>query len=97
MSHLDIYKDLKEEFNITEEMELDTEFRTVFVKNQVDEIKKILWREIVDYIIAQNMAKSEDEAVRTAGTTKVNEKRVNIRQFAKALKTYNELVAELEA
>jgi hypothetical protein len=97
MAHLDIYKELKEEFNITEDMELDTEFRTVFVKNQVDEIKKILWREIVDYIIAQNMMQSDDETVRTAGTTKVNEKRVNIRQFSKALKAYSELIAELEA
>jgi hypothetical protein len=97
MSHLDIYKQLAEEFNITEDMELDSEFRTMFVKNQVDEIKKILWREVVDYIIAQNMSESDDETVATAGNTKKTEKRSNIKQFTRALKAYNEFIAELEA
>lgn len=97
MAHLNIYNELKEEFNITEDMELDSEFRAVFVKNQVDEIKKILWREIVDYIIAQSMSQSDDETVATAGNTKKTEKRSNIKQFTKALKAYNELIAELEA
>lgn len=97
MAHLDIYKELKEEFNITEDMELDSEFRTVFVKNQVEEIKKILWREIVDFIIADSMSRSDDETVATAGNTKKTEKRSNIKQFAKALKSYSELIAELEA
>lgn len=97
MAHLDVYGELKEEFNITPDMELDSEFRAVFVKNQVDEIKKILWREVVDYIIANNMAQSDDETVATAGNTKKTEKRSNIKQFARALKAYNELIAELEA
>jgi len=97
MAHLDVYKQLIEEFNITENMELDSEFRTVFVKNQFDEIKKILWREVVDYIIAQNMSESDDETVAQAGSTKKTEKRSNIKQFARALRAYNELVAELEA
>lgn len=96
MAHLDVYKDLREEFNITEDMELDAEFRKVFVQNQVEEIKKILWREIVDYIIADHMSQSDDETVQTAGSTKKTEKRSNIKQFARALKAYNELIAELE-
>lgn len=96
MAHLDVYKDLREEFNITEDMELDAEFRKVFVQNQVEEIKKILWREIVDFIIADSMSKSEDETVSVAGNTKKTEKRSNIKQFTKALKAYNELIAELE-
>jgi len=97
MAHLDTYKQLVEEFNITPDMELDGEFRTMFVKNQVEEIKKILWREVVDYIIAQNMSESDDETVATAGNTKKTEKRSNIKQFARALKAYNEFIAELEA
>lgn len=97
MAHLDVYSQLREEFNITPDMELDEEFRKVFVQNQTEEIKKILWREIVDYIIADNMSRSDDETVATAGNTKKTEKRSNIKQFTKALRTYNELVAELEA
>jgi hypothetical protein len=97
MAHLDVYSELKEEFNITEDMELDSEFRKVFVQNQVEEIRKILWREVVDYIIADHMAKSDDESVSVAGNTKKTEKRSNIKQFARALKAYNELIAELEA
>lgn len=97
MAHLDVYKDLREEFNITEDMELDAEFRKVFVQNQVEEIKKILWREIVDFIIADHMSKSDDETVAVAGNTKKTEKRSNIKQFSRALKAYNELIAELEA
>lgn len=97
MAHLDVYSQLREEFNITPDMELDEEFRKVFVQNQTEEIKKILWREVVDYIIADNMSKSDDETVATAGNTKKTEKRSNIKQFTKALRTYNELVAELEA
>ena len=97
MAHLDTYKQLVEEFNITSDMELDGEFRTMFVKNQVEEIKKILWREVVDYIIAQNMSESDDETVATAGNTKKTEKRSNIKQFARALKAYNEFIVELEA
>lgn len=96
MSHLDVYSQLREEFNITPDMELDEEFRKVFVQNQTEEIKKILWREIVDYIIADNMAKSDDETIAVAGNTKKTEKRSNIKQFTKALRTYNELIAELD-
>lgn len=96
MAQLDIYKELVKDYNITPDMELNDEFKLMFVASQIEEIKKVLWREIVDYIISCNMAESKDEAVAMAGSTKKQEKRTMIKQFTTALRSYNELVAELE-
>lgn len=96
-SPLDIYSQLVEEFNITHEIELDAEFKKTFVISQLEEIKKVLWRESVDYIISTKLSEDSDEIVAQAGQTKKTEKRSNIKQFVKALSAYQELVAELEA
>jgi hypothetical protein len=97
MSLIKILDDLKKDFAIDEKMMLDKEYQVAFVASQEEEIKKILWREIVDYIIASEMAKSDDDTIAMAGQTKLNEKRTNVRQFSKALKVYREFIAELEA
>jgi hypothetical protein len=91
-----IYDELVTEFGITPEIELDAEFKKTFVKSQVDEIKKVLWRECVDYIISSMMAEDKDEVVATAGASKKAEKKNNIKQFVKALSSYELLVADLE-
>ena len=93
---LETYELLKKEFNIVPELELDDEFKKTFVLSQVEEIKKVLWRECVDFVISSKLSEDADEIVASAGQSKKTEKKNNIKQFVKALGAYNELITELE-
>lgn len=95
MSLLDTYKDLAKNYGISDELLPENDVKLQFVLAQFEEIKKILWREIVDFIIASQLAKSDDEVVATGASAKLTEKRTNIRQFVQALKSYEKLIAEL--
>lgn len=93
---LETYESLKKEFNIVPEIELDDEFKKTFVQSQVEEIKKVLWRECVDFMISSKLAEDKDEIVANAGQSKKTEKKTNIKQFVRALNAYSELISELE-
>lgn len=96
MSLLKNYDEIAKEFAIDASIVPDDEFKLQFAQAQFDEIKKIIWRESVDYLIAYELASSKDEVVKVNAQAKVTEKRANIRQFALALKTYQKLIKELE-
>lgn len=95
MSLLKKYDEICKEFNIDSSITADDEFKLQFAQAQFDELKKILWRESVDYVISTELAESNDEMIRATAQSKVTEKRTNIRQFSKALKTYKTLIEEL--
>lgn len=88
------------EFAITEAVDLDGVLKLSFVRTQFDEIKKMLWRERVDLILAEEQAKlfaeqDKDEMVNEA-KKKILSYRSNIQGYVRSLNTLKTLKDELD-
>lgn len=96
-SPLTIDQGVVSEFGITEDIDLPKMHKIAYVKAQIDEMKKMLFRERVDIILSTKLTENENEGLSTQGRTKLLEKRTNTRQFAQALEVLNGYLKELEA
>lgn len=88
------------EFAISEAVDLDGVLKLGFVRTQFDEIKKMLWRERVDLILAEEQAKlfadlNKDEMVNEA-KKKILSYRSNIQGYVRSLNTLKVLKDELD-
>jgi len=102
MTPLEIDNKVCEEFGITGDIDAEELIKHSYVKTQLDEIRKALYRQRIDHILAVNQLKlaqdnKESEAVLSQYQAKVSEYRHNIRQFTASVKTLIELVDELES
>lgn len=86
------------EFDIDESVDVGVEFKIGFARTQCDEIKKALWRERCDLLVAQyQVEQADDDNIKVQHQSKVAEKKMLIKQFVRTVKVYNELISELEA
>jgi len=87
--------EIVKEFGIKDDIETEVKFG--FVRSQLDEIKKALWRERVDLIMAETQVeKATEENVKAHHQQKVTERRAVIRQFVNSIEVLKALSDELE-
>ncbi len=96
-SALDYDKKIQKEFKIDESVDQDMVFKIAHVRTQIEEIKKFLWRERVELILGESQAESTDELVAQKGRSNVAEKRSNIKQVVRSIRTLTGFLNELEA
>jgi hypothetical protein len=91
---------LMKEFEIDESMDLEPVFKLGYVRTQIDEFKKVIYRNRVDAIISLDMIEraeaSKDERLAQKGRENLANYREVIRQMAGAVKLMEQLKNELE-
>lgn len=91
--------DIVEEFGIDDSKNevLDPIYKIAYVRSQLEEISKFLYRERVEIILAQTQSDSEDELIASKGAGQVTEHRNNIKQVVKSINVLKQLLSELQA
>lgn len=92
-------EDIAEEFGIDDSKSeiLDPVYKIAYVRAQLEEISKFLYRERVELILGQTQADSKDELIASKGAQRVTEHRNNIKQVVKSINVLKELLNELQA
>jgi hypothetical protein len=92
-------QDISEEFGIDDSKNeiLDPVYKIAYVRSQLEEISKFLYRERVELILGQTQADSKDEMIAAKGASQVTEHRNNIKQVVKSINVLKELLNELQA
>lgn len=85
------------EFGIKAIAELDDVAKLNYVRTQYDEIKKFLWRERVELILAETQSKTDVEALAADARSKVAQHRTSIKGIVNSLEALGKFVNELEA
>lgn len=85
------------ELGVKAEHQLEPEAQLGYVRTQYDEIKKFLYRERVELILAETQAKSDVEALAAKARSDIASHRSNIKGVVASLSVLSELVKELEA
>jgi len=92
---------LIEEFGIDPKTDLEPLFKLSYVRAQIDEFKKAMFRNRVDALISLDLMDRAKEAKDEALESKARENLTNYRNFIKqtsgALKFLEKLLSELEA
>lgn len=100
-SPLQADKDLIKEFDIDEASDLQSVFKLGYVRAQIDEFKKAMYRNRVDALISMDLMdraqKAKDEALEAKAKENLMNYRNFIKQTAGALKFLEQLVNELAA
>lgn len=94
MALLDSDKALVKKLGLNEDHELETEDKKLFVATQVEEMKKILWRNRVDAMLNRNI-KTETEDEKDAVAAKIKEHEKEAKQFAEAITLMTQVRDEL--
>lgn len=90
--------DIVKEFGIDDEKieALEPVYKIAYVRSQLEETSKILYRARVELILAQVQADSEDELIASKGKGLVSENRHNIKQLNKSVIMLQQLLDELQ-
>lgn len=101
MNLLDLDKKVCEEYGITGDVDSEAIEKSSFVKIQMSEIRKALWRARVDYIIASKQVEdiketTSDDGVIQQYQAKASEQKNLIKNFSGSVKTLLELIDELD-
>lgn len=83
------------EFGIDKDVEPDHELKIGHVRIQLEEIKKFLWRERVELLLAEAQTKSDVEALAAGARSKVAEHRSNIKGVVASIRVLQRLLDEL--
>lgn len=87
---------LAKEFDIKAIDDVEGAFKLNYVRTQLDEIKKFLWRERVELQLAEAQAKTDVEALAAEARNKVASHRSNIKGVLASIRVLAELLSELE-
>jgi len=94
-------KDLVKEFKIPESADLETVFKVGYVRAQIDEFKKVLYRNRVDAVITLGLIDNAKKADKDELEGKLRENLSNyrnvIRQMTQSLVIMETLLDELQA
>jgi vancomycin resistance protein YoaR len=92
---------LKKEFGIRDENDLDDVFKLSYVRSQIEEFKKVIYRNRVDAIISQDLIerakKDKNEALEQKGRENYSNYRNVIKQMTGAVEVMEALKKELES
>lgn len=83
------------EFSIDKDIDQEEIFKLAYVRSQLDEIKKFLWRERVDLILSEVQAKNANEALAAEANTKIASHRNNITGIVASVRALLKLQDEL--
>lgn len=90
-------ENIVKEFKLKPESELETVYKLSYARTQLEEIKKFLYRERVELLLAEGQAKSNIEILAGQAQQKIIEHRNNIKGVALSIGILEKLVEELEA
>lgn len=96
LTPLEIDQIITKEFGITPDIDISVDQKLLFIKTQIDEIQRVLWRERVDIVLSTELVNSGDEALAEKGRQTRHEKRHNAKQFTRAIKTLIQYHDQLE-
>ena len=96
-SPLEYDKKVVEEFGIKASEDVEDEVKIGYVREQLDQIKKFLWRERVELQLAEAQAKSDVEALAAKAKSDVASHRSNLKGVVASIRVLTELLSELEA
>lgn len=88
---------IKKEFKIDDTVDQEHVFKLAHVRTQLEEIKKFLWRERVELILAETQATDANDVIADKGRSNATEKRNNIKQVVRSIRVLDQLQKELEA
>lgn len=93
-------KDLAKEFGIKPESDLDPRFQLSYLRAQIDEFKKAMYRNRVDALISMDLAEraktDKDEALENKARENLANYRNFIKQTTGALTLLEQYISELE-
>lgn len=92
-------QDRVEEFGIDDAQNevLDPVYKIAYVRSQLEEISKFLYRERVELILAETQATSDVSHIVANAKVKVEDHRNNIKGIVKSIATLKQLLNELQA
>lgn len=90
-------KNIVKEFGIETADEVEGEVKLAYVRTQLDEIKKFLWRERVELQLAEAQATSDVEALAAKAKGDIASHRSNLKGILASIRVLTELRNELEA
>lgn len=88
---------LKSELGVTKDIELSDVEKLGYVRSQFDEIKKLLFRERLELMMAEAQTKSDLEAFAADAKSKVAQHRTQIKNIILTLGVVKSFVGELES
>lgn len=97
-SPLEYDQKIVKEFSIDDESNevLEPVYKIAYVRSQLEEVSKILYRTRVELILAQMQADSKDELIASKGASMITENRHNIKQLVMSLGVLKQLLDELQ-
>ena len=95
-SPLEYDKKVVEEFGIKAKDDVEDEVKIGYVREQLDQIKKFLWRERVELQLSEAQAKSDVEALAAKARGDVASHRSNLKGVVASIRVLTELLGELE-
>lgn len=87
---------IKKEFGIDDSIEIDNVIKLAYTRAQIEELQKMLWRQRVELIMAEEQVKSSDPVVSNNALPKLMEYKFTIKQFVTSIKVLTALKDELE-
>ena len=100
-SPLSVDQDLVKEYKIPKELDLEDMFKLSYVRSQLDEMKKALFRYRVDAILSDlliDQAKKDDKPeMESKFRENLSNNKVLVRQFSQSIQIMEKFKNELEA
>jgi len=96
-SPLEYDEKVVKEFGITAKDDVEDEVKIGYVREQLDQIKKFLWRERVELQLSEAQAGSDVEALAAKAKSDVASHRSNLKGIVASIRVLTELLSELEA
>jgi DNA-binding helix-hairpin-helix protein with protein kinase domain len=84
------------EFGIKATEDVEDEVKVGYVREQLDQIKKFLWRERVELQLAEAQTNSDVEALAAKARSDVASHRSNLKGVVASIRVLTELLSELE-
>jgi hypothetical protein len=97
VSPLEYDKKVVEEFGIKASEDVEDEVKVGYVREQLDQIRKFLWRERVELQLSEAQATSDVEALAAKAKAEVAGHRSNLKGIVASIRVLTELLHELEA
>lgn len=95
-SPLEYDKKVVEEFGIKASEDIEDEVKVGYVREQLDQIKKFLWRERVELQLSEAQTKSNVEAFAAKARGDIAAHRSNLKGIVASIRVLTELLGELE-
>lgn len=85
LSPLELDSELIEKYGIIEDLDIET--KLLLVNAQIDEFRKVMFRNRIDIVLSQNLINSPDEGLASKGTENDRTYRFTVKQMAQGLRT----------